>query len=299
MSFIMNVALHTFVAIINPMKNILILTDFSKNSWNSIKYTVSLFQNKSCNFHLLHAAASNLEEEFESIEDLKLRMAVDNSVQNFIKEFDKLTKKNSASPLNETHAFTTFFDNNDVITATKNYLSNNDIDLIVIGTNGLSSKVETSISSISEAVITKVKCSTLVVPKEAKFNGLNEIAFPTDFTNFYEAKLLASIQFLSNFTNAFMRFLFLAKKSEKLDKEQEWNKETLQDYFKDRPHSFHAKINTSLELSVEKFITKNNIDLIIMAAKNLNLFEQILFRPNNNNISYYSKTPFLILHQSN
>ena len=56
-----------FVPIINGMKNILILTDFSNKSWNSIIYALGLFQNEQCNFHLLNAENRNdneINEEF-------------------------------------------------------------------------------------------------------------------------------------------------------------------------------------------------------------------------------------------
>ena len=153
-----------------------------------------------------------------------------------------------------------------------------------------------NIGSISEDIITKVKCSTLVVPKNARYTELKEIAFPTDYTYFYEAKLLQNIRDTFNYKNAFLRFVYLSKHSEVMDKEQLWNKETIHDYFINSPHSFHVEINTNLELSIQKTIDSFGIDIIIMAAKNLNLFEQILFRPKINTIKYYSKTPFLILH---
>ena len=64
MSFIIHTPLFKFVSIIKPMKNILILTDFSKNSWNSIEYALALFQNRSYNFYLLNATDVQ-EDEFE------------------------------------------------------------------------------------------------------------------------------------------------------------------------------------------------------------------------------------------
>ena len=88
----------------------------------------------------------------------------------------------------------------------------------------------------------------------------------------------------------------MAKKNSKLNKEQQWNKETLHDYFLNQPHSFHVEVNENFELAIENFIDTNGVDLIVMAAKNLNLFEQILFRPKIKNIKYYFKTPFLVLH---
>ena len=57
------------------MKNILILTDFSENSWNSITYVLALSQNRSCNFYLLNGV-NPYENEFEEppeLPELRLR----------------------------------------------------------------------------------------------------------------------------------------------------------------------------------------------------------------------------------
>ena len=109
-------------------------------------------------------------------------------------------------------------------------------------------------------------------------------------------KLLQNINDLFSYDGSTLRFVYLAKNNEVLDKEQLWNKETIHDYFINKTHSFHSEVNKNLELSIQKAIDQFGIDLIIMAAKNLNLFEQILFRPKMVSIKYYSKTPFLILH---
>ncbi|MDO9137044.1 MAG: universal stress protein, partial [Lutibacter sp.] len=36
------------------MKNILIPTDFSENSWNAVKYALEFFKDTPCDFYLLH-----------------------------------------------------------------------------------------------------------------------------------------------------------------------------------------------------------------------------------------------------
>lgn len=278
------------------MKNILILTDFSNNSWNSIMYALALFQNKRCNFYLLNAV-SNPEEKFK---DLMHDKRILSNVHNRNKEFDKLIDKVSSLPLKGNHEFIPILAETTIIEAARLQIREKNIQLIVIGTSGMSSNGKgNNISPNSEDIITKLKCSTLVVPNEARFNGLKKIAFPTDYTNFYEAKLLENIINLFSQHESSISFVHMAKKTEELNKEQLWNKETLQDYFSDRPHSFHTEVNKNFELSIESFIEKSSIDLIVMAAKNLNLFEQILFRPKIKNVHYYFKTPFLVLHQPN
>ena len=73
----------------------------------------------------------------------------------------------------------------------------------------------------------------------------------------------------------------------------------MHDYYINKEHSFHSEVNPNLEISMQKFIEEKKIDIVVLAAKNLNLFEQILFRPKTEGLDYYSKTPFLALHQSN
>ncbi|WP_372768485.1 universal stress protein [Lutibacter sp.] len=275
------------------MKNVLILTNFSTNSWNSIKYALSLFKNKRCNFYLL-----NTTKIIENVA-INNQTFVQNKKEKDPKTaFDKLMEKISSSPLKGKHVFIPIITDTEIIAATKLQVEEKNIDLIVMRTDGKPFFGNMKENSIFENVITKVKCSILVVPNDTRFRKINEVAFPTDYTNFNEANLLQNITDLLRANQSKLRFVHLAKKDEVLDKEQLWNKETLQDYFKDQSDSFHVEINKNFEVSIENFIDKMGIDLIIMAAKNLNLLEEILFRPRINNVKYYSKTPFLILHQS-
>ena len=41
------------------MKNILLPTDFSENSWNAIKYAIHFFEKETCNFYLLYVNRLN------------------------------------------------------------------------------------------------------------------------------------------------------------------------------------------------------------------------------------------------
>jgi len=281
------------------MKNILILTDFSDNSWNSITYALALFQNKKCKFYLLNGV-NNYENEFEDDLSNQLLLVKNKSEKDSKKEFAKLKDKINNHSLKGNHKFFPIIAETDIISAARNQIKEKKINLVVIGTNGmLSNGRQNNISPIAEDIITKLKSSILVVPFEARFNGLKEIAFPTDYTNFSEGKLLQNMSSLLGTHQSSTSFVYMAKKSHELDKEQKWNKAALHDYFLDLPHSFHNEINENFELSIENFIKKENIDLIVMAAKNLNLFEQILFRPKIKNIKYYFKTPFLVLHQFN
>ncbi|WP_157961073.1 universal stress protein [Lutibacter citreus] len=280
------------------MKNVLILTDFSKKSWNSIEYVLELLQNTQCSFHLLHAGKRYENEIEDEIHD-QLELVKVYSKRDSKRAFDKLIQKINLLSIKGDHTFIPIIDDNNIVEATRNQVRNKKIDLIVIGADDMTINGKKNKKSISEEVITKVKCSVLIVPEDACFNRLNEIGFPTDYTNFYEGKLLQDLTNRDCYSNSSIRFLYLSKEIYKLSKEQTWNKETLHDYFINKNHSFNSKVNKNLEESIEEFIKEKKVNIIVLAAKNLNLLEQILFRPKKENLEYYSKTPFLAMHQSN
>lgn len=268
------------------MKNILILTDFSDNSWNSISYALNLFKDKTIHFYILKTLNKgdenfNIEERVEVDEDLDLLLS---EIKN--------------SSINKKHTFNIIKGAKNTITATKAQLKENNIDLIIIGTNDLTSKNVKNSNPISEELITKVPCDIMVVPNTASYSGYNEVVFATEFTNFLEAKITYNLRENTPFKNSKFRFLYLTKTEKPLNKDQQWNKETLHDYFKNVSHSFSEKINNNLAVSLDEFVKEIKADLIITAAKNLNLIEQLIFRPNSKNLNYTNKTPFLVLNQS-
>ena len=53
------------------MKNILIPTDFSENSWNAIEYALHFFSKSSCNFYLLHVNTADIPPSNELLDVFK------------------------------------------------------------------------------------------------------------------------------------------------------------------------------------------------------------------------------------
>ncbi len=268
------------------MKNILILTDFSDNSWNSVVYALNLFKNKTIHFYILKTLGKTKEYLNNS------------NNENPNKALDFLLHKIQNSSINKKHTFTIVKNAINIVTATKEQLKENNIDLIIIGTNDLTSKEAKNIHPISEELITKVPCDILVVPNTASYAGYKQVVFATEFTNFLEAKLAYNLLNNAPFKNSKFGFLYLSKKEKPLNKDQQWNKETLNDYFKNVTHSFIEKFNKKLAISLDEYVTDTNADLIITAAKNLNLMEQLIFRPHSSNLNYINKTPFLVLNQN-
>lgn len=277
------------------MKSILLPTDFSENSWNAIKYALNYFEKSNCHFYLLHVNSLSNLTSFDTAyiptsEELQTKLS-----KKHLRQF--LKRILQELPHNKKHRFYTLTDYNFFIESIRNYVQEKKIDIIVMGTKGATGIKKFIIGSNTGDVITKVHCTTLVVPENAKFNNLNEIAFPTDLALSYHIQTLQPISEVLDKFNSFLRILHINKKKENLNKDQLKYKELLEDYFNGFKHSFHFLTSDKIEDAVQCFVKSRGIDMIAMVAKNLNYFQQILFLPTIEEISYHTDVPFLVLHE--
>lgn len=267
------------------MANILIPTDFSDNAWNAVEYAIEFFKKSTCNFYVLHVCHGP-----NDLVLLKEKEACEEKLQSLLQKIKK------SLPHNSNHKFFGIVDGGYLVNSVRSQIEQNHIDFIVMGTRGSSDTKKTPIGSNASNVITKVRCATIVVPENAKYSKLTEIAFPTDFLSVYSAKTLEAITSIVESNKASARVLHIKNESVVLNDDQKRNKELLDAYLGTNEHSFHFLSNNHIENQVQDFVEKRKIDLITMLAKNLNYFEKILFHPKNSQIKYYTDIPFLVLH---
>lgn len=282
------------------MKNILLPTDFSENSWNAIKYAIDFFETEVCNFYLLHI---NRFDNF-MLNDMP-HMAPEKTIEDVYIKPTKLELRKILRQINEQflpnkkHRFYTVSEYGFFIESIRKHVEDKSIDYIVMGTKGASGLKKIIIGSNTGDVITKVKCTTLAVPENAQFIKLKEIAFPTDFSLTYNLQVLQPILNILETSKSKLRILHISKKKADLNNDQHKNKELLDDYFSHLKCSFHFLTNKKIEDAIQCFVESRDINMICMVAKNLNYFQQILFHSKVEAISYHTEIPFLVLHEKN
>jgi len=284
------------------MKNILLPTDFSQNSWNAIKYAVNLFQKETCSFYLLHVNTSgiHLVNNATYLNRTSHITVKDVCAKPALAKLNKvLTLISTHFSPNKNHRFYSILDYNFFVESIRKQVEEKHIDIIVMGFKGASNLKEIIIGSNTGDVITKVKCSTLAVPEKAKFTKPKQLAFPTDFFLNYNMQILHPLfDVLDSFKPA-LQIVHVCKNKTDLNMEQDRNRELLDDYFNYIPHNFHYLKHKKTEVAMQGFVESKSIDMVCMVAKNLNYFQQILFHSNVEQINYHTKVPFLVLHDKN
>ncbi len=278
------------------MKNILIPTDFSENSWNAVAYALSFFKRVKCNFYLLHVSPFEEMIGRDSFYGSK-ETVLEKSTQSDTEQMQLLLKRIEKLPLNTKHSFFKINEYIFFVDAIRKQVKEKNIDFIVMGTKGASGIKEKTIGSNTGDVITKVKCPVLVIPEKAIYTKPKEIAFPTDYNMLYKSRVLNTIMDTLTLNEAALRVLHVAKKEQELSDRQRKNKDFLDDSIDTIEHSFHFLSNPNIEEAIQCFVESRDIDMITMVAKNLNFFQRILFHPTVEKISYHITIPFLVLHE--
>ncbi len=279
------------------MQRILVPTDFSENSWNAIKYAFAFFKGETLDFYFLHVGFQGMAEDLnEDLYTNGLAFAAAQSKGALAKLADLKERIELIFP-NHKHRLHTHFENSLFVEGIRKASKKWDIDLIVMGTKGASGLKEVTLGSHSGAVITRVKCPTLIVPENASFQNPANIAFPTDFNMPYKNRVLKTLQSFARYHASTIKILRVVRKGGNLEPEQIKNKDYLSDALQGTPHSFHWIQSPELEPGLQTFVDSMDINIIAMVGKNLNFFQRLLFKPKVAKISYHTKIPFLVLHE--
>lgn len=273
------------------MKNILIPVDFSEVSWNALHCAICFFKDIPAQFYILHIDTT-LNNEVVNEQDLVIHknIATHQKLESWLQSIRKKANKHQV--------ITTLEKRGNFIHSLKNVLQENNIDLIVMGTQQPNVFGDSIVGSYTREVITRIKCPTLIVPQEVPCPTPKQIALVTDFNFKHNSKALKTISQIVTIANAHLTVLNLLKQEGYTNTSQKENKKNLKESFSDLNHSFHFVVNQTMDEALQFFINIHAINLVILFAKNMNFSEHLLFSPSTDtSINYHKKTPFLIVHE--
>lgn len=278
------------------MKNILIPTDFSANSWNALAYAVRLFKNEPFTFFILNI--SNLSESATSSNSFTF--PAENIRPSIKEKLNLLFNQIEGLPINEKHHFITLQEYGSFIDIMRKIVEVKKIDLVVMGTKGASGIKASVLGTNTGDVITKVLCNTLIIPENATITRPKQIVFATDYNLFYTYPILEVLTDLVRISKANLRVLHVSQGNVRLTNPQEKNKAYLQDYLCETLpllHNFHRVVDKSIKNGILNFVTDNQAEMLTMVAKNLNFFQQLLFDTAIEKLSFHTTVPLLVLHE--
>ncbi|GLB51603.1 universal stress protein UspA [Neptunitalea chrysea] len=273
------------------MRKLLIPTDFSENSLNALEYAVELYKDEECIFYLLNTIYDTDNILHSSIYDIYKERA--------FKELDQLEHKMQSKYNNEKHTFKKIATVNLLNEQIKSTVKTEEIDLIVMGTQGATGAQEVLFGSYTVSAIKVSECPLLAVPEGFKYKNPKNIVFATDFNKDFEKYQLDILQKVARGNNSNLNVLHVNIDYLPLNEKQQQSKRAFKDAMADINVVFDEIEDESVQRAIFKYDTMNPVDLLVMIKNKHTFFERLFFGSEINKIGYHTTFPFLVLPSEN
>lgn len=278
------------------MKNILLPTDFSETARNALEYALNFFKGEICTFYFLSIyttgkyttgdlwQASGDESVYDTLlfkKKITLDVLIDQLEQKFsdkkfrfkaIANYDEFTK------------------------AINQVVELNEIDFIVMGTQGVKNVKEMVFGSHTQRVIREVDCPILVVPKGATSTAFDKMLFTLDYEDEFNPSVIKPLIRLIAKHKVSLEILRMRKEdlnSEDLTIEEKKIKKS----FKGIGHKIHLVSKVHTVDAINSLVQVLGIDMNVVTAKKEMFLERVLFGSSVINIINSSRIPLLVLHE--
>lgn len=276
---------------------VLLPTDFSKNALNAILYTLDLYAKKTCAFYFLNTyqVDSFTLDNFMMVPEpgeRSFEVAKIKSEQQF-KKLIAILKLQADNPKHTYHTFATY---NSLLEAVKNIIKKKKIDLVAMGSRGLTnSKILTYGTNAVDIMEKVTESPVLAIPENVRFSPPKEIVFPTDYKTIYKKKELNYLLEIAKMHNSFIKALHINEEV-KLSEVQKNNKQLLESILENTDHSFHNLRGIKVHTGISAFLISRKSDMVAFINKKHRFFDSMFSKPLVKELGYHSRIPVLVLN---
>jgi nucleotide-binding universal stress UspA family protein len=141
-------------------------------------------------------------------------------------------------------------------------------------------------------------CPVMIIPQQAKFKGVNNIALTSDFKNVMETTPVLAIKTILEVFNAKLHIINVDHQHYvSLTEEFLVERAKMQKMFADfNPEFYFIGINDFYD-AVEEFVKSRNIDMLVIIPKNHRFINSIFSPSHTKKLAFHSPVPILAAHQ--
>lgn len=238
------------------MKKILVPTDFSQQAENALKVAAQLARKHQSQLYILHT--------------LELPLHLANSTDSsslpepiyFIKLAEKNFKEILEKPYLEGIEIQEAYGHNEIYNDVREASEMNDIDLVVMGSHGISGFKEMFIGSNTEKVVRTSRVPVLVIKNDHDEFKINDFVFATDFSKESKGTIVEALKF-SNYIDAKLHILYVNTPSGFMTSSEAKSKmKAIADDFDEENYTLNIYNDNSVEKGILNYAKDTNATLI-------------------------------------
>ncbi|MEF3080076.1 universal stress protein [Winogradskyella poriferorum] len=275
------------------MLSILLPTDFSQNSENAINYALELYKNEDCKFHFLHCYPPVIFSYEYQIE----KGLIGKDIHKILQEESKERLYEFALSSMRKYGMEQEFE----VEVVKGFLpdrisravSDNDIDLIVMGTKGATDSDRVVFGSNTTQIINKRCCPVIAVPDDYEFAGIENILFPSDLNLAFKNKHFQPILKILKLHKSNIKVLHISILG--LTSLQRIHKEFIKETFTDYNTTYDILEEKDIADVIYDYQQEHKSELLVMINNKHTFFENLFFKPTISKIAMHLQTPFMVI----
>ena len=280
------------------MKKIVLTTDFSENAWNAIFTALKIYADLDCHFYLLHAYEPSALNLLGNKSQQRLGVIYDSLSKYSEQELEDMLKYFEINHKNPKHKFTTVSIAETLEEAVKDIVSKNDIDVVIMGTQGATGAKEVFLGSNTVKVLKTIKnIPIFAIPSGFNFQKLRTIIFATDFTKAFNKNELMPIIELAKLWKTQIEIIHVAIEFN-LNDTQNTNKTILKERFAGFDYQFkNVPFEISISHSIDAYVGNKDSTILSIIRHQHTFWEKVIGEAVVKKIAFHSNIPVIFLPQ--
>lgn len=273
------------------MRNILLPTDFSENSKNAIRFAMKFFEGEIITFHILNSQKPSVYITADVLSGSPGNSVYDGILNDNKKELEKMILYCESISEKENFTFVPKIDFDNIADAINQVVTLNNIDLIVMGTNGATGAREVVFGSNTLKTIRNVSCPIIAVPEAYAFKKIDSILLSISYQDNIASEDLGVLLEIIRKNNSSLKVLEIEENIDEIEPQ----KNDLKGLFKDMAIERFSIKNLPAPVAINAFEQLIPVQLHALFVERRSFLNRFIFGSDTSEISYGSRVPLIVL----
>ena len=278
------------------MKKILVPTDFSKNAYAALFYATKLFSDEALQITILHSFGEEVGKLTSRVDIGRSENIIEKLYRQSDEDGKQLVHKITLDSSKVKHTFEVISTPATLSKTINKLVTTEGIDLVVMGSKGRTGAEDVLVGSTTVKITKTLECCPLLIaPREVDYVIPTNIAFATDYNDFYQLSKLRPIVRLVRQYNSNIHLVHVGSENE-LDSKQRQNLEQYRNDLTEYDTEFHfIPKKESISKTLHNFIDGNKMDLLALVYHKHAFLKQLFREPVVSRVGKHTHTPTLVI----
>jgi nucleotide-binding universal stress UspA family protein len=270
------------------MKTFLVPVDFSDTSKNAAQYAAQLTNDIADAKIILYNVYDKITFSTSRESEQNTRRGIAESELNELK---------ASLPVANGVTVSTVAEEGSLVSNIEKFVGSNSVDIIVMGITGSSRIKQVFMGTNTLNVMRHLQTPLMIIPPDAKFSGLRNVMFTSDFKDVANTTPFTSLKAILDLFNPLLHIVNVdAEHYVELTEEYKRERAVFADQLRSYTPEFYFLRTYDFMDGIDLFVETKNIDAIITVPKKHNFLSQLFVQTHTKKLAYHSHLPIIAIH---